>query len=223
MAEQSPHCRIWIAETLTNLPNLLSEQEQARANKFRFDVDRDCFTQTHSALRLALSEVRPDRTPDSWRFATTEKDKPFLADLDSLHFNISHSKSCYAIAIADRPLGVDIERIGRRNDYERLLDLTTHSAERAWLEEGGVEERDFLTVWTRKEAILKATGEGVARDLTEIDTLPAMREQACSVNHGGSWVLSTRYYESCILSWAISEYANSQQVNLCDAAELQAE
>lgn len=215
-----PFCKVWIAEDLTLLPNLLSKEEQVRADKFRFDSDRECFTQTHSALRLALSQIQPERALETWKFAKTDKDKPFLADVTNLHFNISHSKSCYAVGVSDRPLGIDIERIGRRNDYEKLLDLTTHPSERSWLESTGIEERDFLTVWTRKEALLKATGEGVARDLTAIDTLPTNRGQSCTIDHGGNWLVGTRYYETCILSWAVTSLDTEQEVDIHMATEL---
>ncbi|HUE84744.1 MAG TPA: 4'-phosphopantetheinyl transferase superfamily protein, partial [Vicinamibacterales bacterium] len=101
--------------------------------------------------------------PQDLRFSTHEKGKPFLEGAD-LQFNLSHSGTLALIAVAlRRQVGVDVERLRPIPDLEDLAAGVCTARERAALAalEEPVRERAFLVMWTRKEALVKMTGEGL--------------------------------------------------------------
>jgi 4'-phosphopantetheinyl transferase len=145
---------------------LLSDDERARAGRFRFVEHANRYTVARASLRRILSRYA-DVAPGLLRFNYTANGKPFLANT-STRFNLSHSSNLGVIAVTrDREIGVDVEQIRHDDD---LLDISEHyfaPAERAVLRLLPAEERcfGFFRCWTRKEAYLKARGEGLSMDL----------------------------------------------------------
>jgi 4'-phosphopantetheinyl transferase len=114
-------------------------------------------------------------------------DWPRRADGAPLPRDGCHKPTCAAAVIADKPVGIDVERIAPRG--ERLFDAVADDAE--WLSAGGRSWESFFRVWTAKEAALKANGMGIgylrecrllARDGTDRVTL-AFRGATWSVRH----------------------------------------
>ncbi|MGW4234037.1 4'-phosphopantetheinyl transferase family protein [Streptomyces sp. NPDC004980] len=88
--------------------------------------------------------------------------------------SISHSSGCFLLAVARVPVGVDVERI-RAVDTDSMARVALTAAEHLHVRKAppGIERsRAFLRCWTRKEAVLKAIGIGLAADLTGIETHP---------------------------------------------------
>lgn len=85
--------------------------------------------------------------------------------IGGLHFNLSHSGSMAACAIAPHPVGIDLERTQRRIS-EALLKRVCSTREQEMV---SIEPIAFFDLWTAKEAVLKMTGEGINGDLTAID------------------------------------------------------
>jgi 4'-phosphopantetheinyl transferase len=134
---------------LSALAASLDPDEQLRAGRFVRDGDRARFIVAHAGLRRCLGGALGCR-PAAVRLRAAPGGKPELA-LEtpggaSLSFNLAHSATVALVAWGDAPLGVDIEDI----------DVTAQRA-------------DFYAAWTRKEALLKALGTGLARDATVID------------------------------------------------------
>lgn len=101
---------------------------------------------------LAQKRLNIDTKP---RLTCESNGKPFFEDYPDFHFNISHSEDLIAVAVSKRPVGVDIEI---------LRDVNLEIAGRFFSEKEIrfiKTDRDFLYVWTRKEALLKKTGEGL--------------------------------------------------------------
>ena len=92
--------------------------------------------------------------------------KPFFPG--GRHFSLTHSGALAAIALADRPVGLDAEAV--RPVSPAAVRRTMGPEERTWLEARG--EEGFAFLWTRKEAALKCLGTGVDRDLASICALP---------------------------------------------------
>lgn len=169
--------------------DVLDALERERAARLRFDHHRRRFI-THRAWLRRLLGVYLDQAPATIEFSLIAKDKPVLALSKAptdLEFNLSHSDTLALCAIGrGSALGVDVER---RRDIKDALDIgARHFGPRefAWLRDGAEHElmARFFTVWTRKEAFIKATGEGLSRALASFDVLPhqtgpvAVREQA---------------------------------------------
>lgn len=153
---------------------ILSEDERARAARFVRARERRRFARCRAALRQILGELL-DRPPGSLRFRVRAAGKPELEpDTGSgpetqlspaLRFNVSHSADLAVIAVAvGREVGVDVERLKAIGEAERIVESFFTPAENATF--AAIPESDrpatFLRGWTRKEAVLKAFGSGIA-------------------------------------------------------------
>ncbi len=92
-------------------------------------------------------------------FAYTEYGKPYLLNYPNVHFNISHSGEYVACAVSNKPIGVDIQKIGKydpdvakRVCNEKELEQIENSSDKA---------SEFTKLWTQKEAVLKMHGTGI--------------------------------------------------------------
>jgi 4'-phosphopantetheinyl transferase len=159
----------------------LSEDERERAARFHFERDRIRFMVARGALRSILGRYL-NTAPGDLPFSYGTHGKPSLspefaaASLGSaaggLEFNISHSHTLALIAVArGRALGVDIERLradaAERQIAERFFSEQEVSALCALPE--AQQPRAFFDCWTRKEAYIKARGEGLSFPLAEFD------------------------------------------------------
>lgn len=151
-------------ERLYQLDKLLSEDEQARAQRFRFQRDRHRFIAGRGTLRLLLARYL-HATPAELRFSYSSQGKPALTQPDSnITFNVSHSQDLALYAVTcDRPIGIDIEYIRSIEDLEQLAQRYFLPRENALIQAYPPEQRQqvFFRLWTCKEAYLKATGEGI--------------------------------------------------------------
>ncbi len=151
-------------EKIKACADVLSPAEHRRANDFHFERDRRRFVAAKGMLRMLLSEYL-NVEPAAIGFGYGKNGKPFVAGAAQLDFNLSHSddRVIYAISRTTR-VGVDIESLDRRIDYRGLAKRFFTSRECAELLSLPESERKgvFLTCWTRKEAVMKATGDGWA-------------------------------------------------------------
>jgi 4'-phosphopantetheinyl transferase len=142
--------------------DLLSEDERARAGRFVFDVHRRRFVAGRAGLRTLLAE-RLACGPRDLRFEYGPSGKPSLAG-GALRFNLSHSDRLALVAVArDAELGVDIERIRPLANMDLVAERVFSAAEREALGRVDPARRAdaFFAGWTRKEAYIKARGEGI--------------------------------------------------------------
>jgi len=145
---------------------LLSPDERERADRFRFGSPRRQFIVARAFLRTVLGRYL-GRSPEDFRFAYTAMGKPFLLDHDDISFNLSHSENVCLVAVTrDSRLGIDVEKIQSDIDYAELGHQIFSSEEMAKFGtlESYLRPKAFLQSWTRKEAYLKAIGEGLATD-----------------------------------------------------------
>lgn len=191
------------------LTALLDADEQARMMRFRFPADRSKFAIAHGALREVLATYT-NGDPRGLRFRAGLHGKPAL-DPPVVHFNLSHSGQLALVAVAsDREVGVDVECL--RDDLEVLEIARRFFApdEAARIESLSGSERTllFFTMWTRKEAVVKAQGLdlGSVLDKSENDWndwgiqsfdprenyVAAVAAQGsgwtlCNIAHGSAW------------------------------------
>lgn len=139
----------------------LSRAERKRASGFARLQDRIRFVATRIALRRLLGQ-RLGCAPEEVPIVFGAHEKPELAPPKRFHFNLAHSHERGMIAIADTPVGVDVEWINTNTDWPPLAARVLHPEERAVLDALAEAEavRGFFTHWARKEAVLKALGTG---------------------------------------------------------------
>ncbi len=98
--------------------------------------------------------------------------KPALHGYPALHFNLSHSGERALLAISTQgEVGVDLEQLRERASVLPLAQRFLSEAESAYVAaaHGSARDHAFLRCWTRKEAVLKATGRGIGVDTRVID------------------------------------------------------
>jgi 4'-phosphopantetheinyl transferase len=144
---------------------LLSEDERGRAARFRFDMHRRRFVACRALLRRRLAEEL-GTAPRDVSFQYGPFGKPALASESALRFNVSHSDRYALLGLArGRDLGLDIERVRALDDLDRLAETVFSAAEREELSRVPTWSRSeaFFNGWTRKEAYIKARGDGLQR------------------------------------------------------------
>lgn len=175
MLDISPERRVMLAATL-------SPDEIARVARFHFARDRERWIVGRSQLRHILGRYLC-RDPASLTFGykcacgdphcTHPHRKPFLAHNTWLHFNVSHAGDRALVAVArDRHVGVDLERRQPADTLLSLAESICTSAELTTLRTFSVPTQTdiLISLWTRKEAYLKARGIGLILSPQEIDT-----------------------------------------------------
>lgn len=186
------------SESLAAASEVLSSDERERAARFRFDRDRRRFTVARATLRRILGAY-VGVTPERLTFQYGEYGKPRLAGRSHPVFNVSHSADCALIAIAhDGVLGVDIEAVRALDDRDALAGSVFSASEIACLRSLPAAERDraFFVCWTRKEAFVKATGDGLARPLADFDVTVAPWESprlsiAADPSEAARWMMAS--------------------------------
>ncbi len=99
----------------------------------------------------------------------TEHGKPYLADYPDVHFNISHSEGIAACIVENRQCGIDCEKV--REYRPNVMKRAFSEKEQALIEAAPENERDmlFFTLWTLKEAYIKAIGKGLSYPMDEVE------------------------------------------------------
>jgi 4'-phosphopantetheinyl transferase len=159
--------------------DLLSEEERARAERFVFDWLRRRYIVAHGRMRSILGRHIgiPAR---ELRFEATQHGKPFLDPTFDTHFNLSHSGELAILAIGATELGADVELIRPLENFENVATGFFSEREVAELHRYPAPERlrAFYRCWTRKEAYIKAIGEGLSIPLGSFVVSLAEKEAA---------------------------------------------
>lgn len=168
------HVRIVDAAHLSHhLPaasGLLDRRERARAARFRFRRDRDAYIAAHAIWRVVLGE-RLGMAASDVQIDDYPGGQPRVND-GAIATSLSHSGSLVAVAVSDeRTVGVDIEQRPSRVDLRALAPRFCHPREHDAADTLPSPERDLalLELWTRKEAVLKAFGIGLAADPASVN------------------------------------------------------
>jgi 4'-phosphopantetheinyl transferase len=159
---------------LADCSRVLNAEEKERAARFHFQVHRNRFVAGRGSLRLILSRYLQIE-PVEIEFCYSPQGKPFLArasDAAPLHFNLAHSDELALLAFArSGSVGVDVERIRPLRDAAQLVERFFSRRESELFQKLPDDQKPaaFFNLWTRKEALLKGTGEGIAHSLNRIE------------------------------------------------------
>jgi 4'-phosphopantetheinyl transferase len=154
------------------LLKVLSRDERERAARYHFDKDRNQFIQARAALRFILGEYL-SADPSTLSFSFGPQGKPALTNGHSdLRFNLSRRDGLALIAITrGRDIGVDVELVQTGLSFFQVADVSFSSTEIAALRDlpESLQAKGFYNCWTRKEAYVKARGEGLSFPLKQFD------------------------------------------------------
>ena len=155
---------------IETLSACLSAQERQRADKFRFEHSRHQFVTTRARLRQCLALATGKRASEI-EFELGPSGKPFLAgnsQTSELQFNVSHTDSLALIAITrGQRIGIDVESLTRNVQHNQVSQNFFSATEKAAIAALPDDQApaSFFACWTRKEAVLKAIGTGIAHGL----------------------------------------------------------
>lgn len=145
----------------SNYKNVLSKNELNKAKLFKVQKDLERYVIGKYFTRLLVG-VQLGIKPCEVTFIEIENKKPATTNIN---FNISHSGNLILLALSNSVMGIDVECINPSFNFENLLIQCFKPSELLHINS----RSDFYVFWTRKEAIIKATGEGLIDDLHDID------------------------------------------------------
>jgi len=189
---------------LGKLAAFLSSDETAKAGRYQSEVHRNRFIAGRGMLRMILGHYC-DLHPAEVRFDYSPNGKPTLKWADAtcspeyeVHFNLAHSQGLGVLAVTRvGPVGVDIEQV---REFPELSELVGHFFSTREATEFSTLPREkqtaaFFTLWTRKEALLKAIGEGIGESLNRVEVTflpgapPEVLSLPAALSAGREWSL----------------------------------
>ena len=167
------------ADILLDKMSLLSLKEKEKVLKYKYDKDRAlslagrlmffCFADRYKddcykeVTKVSLDDFREEYVSDI-EISYTENGKGYIEGDDNLYYSISHSKDTCVCAIADVPVGIDIQE--KRKVRENVAKRFFHDKDNEYIYEAKDDENEFIDrfikVWTVKESYIKLTGRGIA-------------------------------------------------------------
>jgi phosphopantetheinyl transferase len=161
------------AARFASITDVLAPAERERSARFHFPEDADAYVAAHAALRLLL-RIAGGSAEARWEFAVAPGGRP-LVSRDTgqpLHVSLSHCRGVAAAAVNWRSmLGIDVETERWLPDLDDLVRTTMTAREADAIRVARFPSASFLRLWTRKEAVLKTLGLGLAVDPSRLDVL----------------------------------------------------
>jgi 4'-phosphopantetheinyl transferase len=198
-----PVVHVW--PVVTQVPELVAKElelvlqpeEKRRAYQFRFENLRCSFIARRAALRVLLGRYL-NMGATSIDFSYETRGKPKIVGNSPVRFNVSHSGGLALFAFAAHcDVGIDVEQIRPLPDIQSIAEQHFCSQEAAELLSLPPDQREhaFFLCWTRKEAYIKATGDGLSTPLNEFrvtlrpDEPAALLHLAHDANAAKPWAL----------------------------------
>jgi len=194
----------------------LTPDERERAGRFHFQKDRDHFTVARGLLRAILGRYLHE-APERLRFDYSSYGKPRLSEQfqrSALRFNVSHSHEFVVYALTrGRKIGVDIEYHRADVVGEEIAErfFSTNEVRDLCALPGHLREEAFFNCWTRKEAYIKARGEGLSHPLDQFDVSLAPGKPAA--------LLATRGDARELSRWTICAFTTEGNYSAALAVE----
>lgn len=176
-------------QEIARLLPLVSEQRREQALRYKHLFGQYCCLKSYEMLQQLLTcsaascrRSRPLNVHPTPTFLYNEHGAPFLAD--GPYFSISHCKQGIAVVVSDSPVGIDIE--GIRQVDEGLVRKTMNIEEQAQIQASAAPDREFIRLWTRKEAYVKLQGTGIISDMHAIlvNTKRVEWQEHCNIEKG---------------------------------------
>ena len=164
-------------ELLNAYHQLMTSDEHARWERYRFDKDKHQHRVTRALVRHTLSRYAPHIAPADWRFTCNSHGKPSIVNSlpEALEFNLSHTQNRVALAVTRmQEIGVDVEKIKPVDQVRGLAAGCFTENENRYIFSDSSDEVmwRFFKLWTLKEAYIKACGRGLSISLQALSFLP---------------------------------------------------
>ena len=151
-------------QEIARLLPLVSPQRREQALRYTHIFGQFCCLKSYELLTQLLVKWGGDNVDKMPEFVYNEHGAPYLAV--GPYFSISHCKQGIAVAVSEKPIGIDIESIRPLNDS--LVRKTMNSEEQYQIAASFNPEIEFIRLWTRKEAYVKMIGTGIISEIQDI-------------------------------------------------------
>ena len=183
--------RYWLADGGFYDQSILTADELARARRYHRSNDRQRFCTARYLVKMLLSQYTKQH-PAAIRIVAGANGKPELEAETGWFFNVSHSGKAILIAIGKRKVGVDIEEQRPDFMFRDLLPGSFSLAEQQFVNASADSQSAFYQLWTRKEALLKATASGLVNDLSRIPALDGTHTvDGELIGAAGHWIINS--------------------------------
>lgn len=145
--------------TTNNLIKYINNETRTRVAKQRVKQISDCMIFGDILAKIAIKKTFSIDVANQ-KFAYTTYGKPYLSNHSNVHFNISHSGEYVVCAVYNKPIGIDIQKIGEYNPD--VAKRVCNEKELKQIEDSLDKASEFTMLWTQKEAVLKMYGTGIA-------------------------------------------------------------
>lgn len=169
----------------------LTSAERVKRNRFQQQNDKDRFGLGRFLIRSILPKYQSN-LPPLFELDFTSANKPFLPNSNT-QFNLAHSGNWVVLAVSNKSVGIDIELVKPISDIEEVMKVCFDDSEIEAISNSVNSLKSFYKFWTRKEAILKTTGQGIATDLLAINVLEG--EHTLLLEKGQSPIMYLNSYE----------------------------
>ncbi len=190
------HLNQWISHS-QHLKTLLSEKEITRVERRKIKEKQEEIILSRGILRIIIGFYF-DQEPAGLKISSTPDGKPYLENSE-LEFNLSHSGNIWVCALCQSTqVGIDIQQRYPITSIKTIIKNYFSVDENIYLDSLPANQYNdkFFSLWTAKEAYLKAIGKGFQESPTEISTLPDeslqdfILDQAQSQQKSGEWTIS---------------------------------
>jgi 4'-phosphopantetheinyl transferase len=189
------HVDVWRIKISSNLRfidnffKVLLPDEIVRANRYVQKKDRLRFVVSRGALRCLLSKyIKQSAT--SIKFVVSANKKPFIYQ-QNIKYNVSHSGDWVLIAISNTEVGIDTEEMDPGFSYKEILADNFSRDEINYIAHQD-SVNSFYLLWTRKEALTKATAQGLDNNLQNIPSLNGYHKiDSAILSSPKNWVMNS--------------------------------
>ena len=172
---------------LPYLASILLPAELTRAQRYYQVNDQKKFIICRALLKILLSKSTQTEVTSIYLSYYSNK-KPYLPSHPALCFNIAHAGNYAVLAIADYAIGVDIEQVKDNFSFWEILSHLFSPTEAALVRHAPDEAQAFYTLWTRKEALVKATGKGIDDNFARVPATDGRHPaNPATLGSAGSW------------------------------------
>ncbi|MEX2593066.1 MAG: 4'-phosphopantetheinyl transferase superfamily protein [Anditalea sp.] len=202
--------KISIKDNLSSLAffqNILSQEELVRVNRYHQKTDKSRFTIGKGMLRILLANYLGG-APKDIRFNKGFNKKPFVDPPGTLQFNVSYSNNWIIIAISSETVGLDIEYINENFTYQQIMSDFFTKEEIESIMSATIPQNAFFKLWTRKEALLKATSWGLDDHLKDLNCLDGFQPISKKLGRNTDWQIRSFLMEK---EYYISIATNNQK------------
>jgi 4'-phosphopantetheinyl transferase len=184
-------------DLVPELMKYLNAAELQRAQKYHFEKDSNQFIICRTLLKFILAQ-HTGLHIDNIHIEIDTNKKPYLSSNETICFNVSHAADFAIIAVNNHPIGIDIEYINKSFDFLEILESIFSLDETEAVLSAENNTDIFYKFWTRKEAIVKATGQGISDHLIQIPVIDG--------HHTVSSKLLDGFKDLKVLSFNLNEY-----------------